>query len=78
MKKKVLIIFKYPHAWNTSGIDKFSNYYDTESLYISDLKNKNFTEIINYINDFIKKKILKLWFLMLIILNLSISFLLKG
>ena len=56
MKKKVLIIFKYPHVWNASGINKFSNYYDTEFLYISDLKNKNFTEIINYINDLIKTK----------------------
>ena len=42
MKKKVLIVFKYPHAWNAVGIDKFSNYYNTEFLYISDLKNKNF------------------------------------
>ena len=56
MKKKVLIIFKYPHVWNSAGIDKFSNYYDTEFLYISDLKNKNFTEIINYINDLIIAK----------------------
>ena len=56
MKKKVLIIFKYPHVWNSAGIDKFSNYYDTEFLYISDLKNKNFTEITNYINDLIIAK----------------------
>ena len=56
MKKKVLIIFKYPRVWNAYGIDKFSNYYETESLYINDLKNKNFTEIIDYINDLIKSK----------------------
>ena len=56
MKKKVLIIFKYPRVWNFAGIDKFSNYYDTESLYISDLKNKNFTEITKYINDLIIAK----------------------
>ena len=56
MKKKVLIVFKYPHIWNSVGIDKFSYYYDTEFLYISDLKNKNFTEITNYINDLIIAK----------------------
>jgi len=56
MKMKVLIIFKYPHVWNKAGIDKFSNYYDTEFLYISNLKNKNFTEIVNHINNLIKSK----------------------
>ena len=39
MKKKVLIIFKYPHEWNLGVTDKFSNYYDTEFLYISNFKN---------------------------------------
>ena len=43
MKKKVLIIFKYPHEWNADVTDKFSNYYDTEPLYVSDLK-KIFSE----------------------------------
>ena len=38
MKKKVFIIFKYPHEWNAHVIDKFSNYYDTEHLYISEIK----------------------------------------
>jgi len=42
MKKKVLMILKYPRGWNIAIIDKFSNYYDTEYLYISDYKNKNF------------------------------------
>ena len=56
MKKKVLIIFKYPHVWNKAGIDKFLNYYDTEFLYIRNLKNKNFTEIVNHINNLIKSK----------------------
>ena len=51
MKKKVFIIFKYPHEWNAHVIDKFSNYYDTEHLYISEIKNKNFTEIVNDINS---------------------------
>ena len=56
MKKKVLIIFKYPHAWNENVIDKFSNYYDTDHLYISEYKNLNFKEVIKSINDLIKSK----------------------
>ena len=51
MKKKVLIVFKYPHRWNNQVIKKFSNYYDTEKLYISDLKNINFKEVVNKISD---------------------------
>ena len=56
MKNKVLAIFKYPRAWNIDVVYRFSNYYDTEYLYISDYKNKNFTEIINEINNLIKSK----------------------
>ena len=56
MKKKVLIIFKYAHRWNLNVIDKFSNYYDTEFLYISNFKNRNFTETVNDINNLIKSK----------------------
>ena len=56
MKKKVLIIFKYPHEWNADIINKFSNYYDTEFLYISYFKNRNFTETVNDINNLIKSK----------------------
>ena len=56
MKKKVLIVFKYPHYWNSYVTNKFSNYYDTESLYISDYENKNFTEIVSEINGLIKSK----------------------
>ena len=56
MKKKVLIIFKYPHEWNLDVTDQFSNYYDTEYLYISDYKNKNFTEVIKETNNLIKSK----------------------
>ena len=50
MKKKVLIIFKYAHHWNSYITEKFSNYYDTEHLYISDYTNKNFTDIVNDIS----------------------------
>ena len=56
MKKKVLIIFKYPHAWNEHVINRFLIYYDTEYLYISNFKNKNFTEIVEHINNLIKLK----------------------
>ena len=52
MKNKVLIIFKYHHDhWNIPVIDKFSNFYETEHLYISDYKNKNFADIVNDINN---------------------------
>ena len=56
MKKKVLIIFKYPHAWNEHVINRFLIYYDTEFLYISNFENKNFTEIVEHINNLIKSK----------------------
>ena len=55
-KNKVLIIFKYPHAWNEHVVNRFLIYYDTEFLYISNFKNKNFTEIVDYINNLIKSK----------------------
>ena len=32
MKKKVLVIFKYPRAWNIDVVNRFSHYYDTEHL----------------------------------------------
>ena len=62
MKKKVLMILKYPRGWNSAIIDKFSNYYDTEYLYISNYKNKNFAEIIYEINNLIKLKDIKIVF----------------
>ena len=56
MKNKVLIIFKYGHYWNSNITEKFSNYFDTEFLYINNFKNKNFTETVNDINNLIKSK----------------------
>jgi len=56
MKKKVLLIFKYPRAWNIDVVNRFSHYYDTEHLYISDYNNKNFAEIVDDINNLIKSK----------------------
>ena len=56
MKNKVLAIFKYHRAWNMNVVNSFSNFYDIEYLQISDYKNKNFTGIINDINNVIKSK----------------------
>ena len=43
MKKKILIIFKYPRGnWNGPVIRKFSNFYDVEHLYISNYSNLQF------------------------------------
>ena len=57
MKNKVLIIFKYTHPhWNVPVINQFSYYYNTEHIYLSDYKNKNFTELVNIINSIIKSK----------------------
>ena len=51
------MLFKYPHGhWNIPVIKRFSNYYDVEPLYLSDIKNKNFIETVNEINNFIKEK----------------------
>ena len=56
-KNNVLIIFKYPHPhWNIPVINQFSNFYNTEHLYLSDYKNENFTQIVNKINNLIKSK----------------------
>ena len=56
MKKKVLAVFKYPRAWNVDIVNRFSNYYDTEYLYLSKYPNKNFTEVLNEINNQIYQK----------------------
>ena len=57
MKNKVLIIFKYPHGhWNIPVINKFSNFYETDHLYLSDFKDKNFENVINEVNKIIDNK----------------------
>lgn len=56
MKNKVLAIFKYHRPWNTDVVNSFSNFYEIQSLQINDYKNKNFSEIINDINNIIKSK----------------------
>ena len=62
MKKKCLLLFKYPLFWNKYAINKFLKFYDTEYLYISNFKNKNFSEIIDEINEFIKSKNIEIVF----------------
>ncbi len=56
MKKKVLAIFKYPRAWNIDIVNRFSNFYETEYLYLSDYTDKNFSEVLEEINNQILKR----------------------
>ncbi len=56
MKKNCLIIFKWPIFLNKFVVNKLSKFYQTEFLYLSDFKDKSFSEIIEEINDFIERK----------------------
>ena len=56
MNRKCLIVFKWPIFLNKFLINKLSKFYHTEYLYISDYKNKNFSEITEEINQYIKSK----------------------
>ena len=56
MKKKSLIIFKWPNFLNKYLISKLSNFYDVEHLYLTDFKKETFTEIIGEINKLISAK----------------------
>lgn len=62
MKKKVLLIFKWPVSLHKFLIIKFSKFYDIEHINISDFKDKNFSEITNEINDLIKSKKIEIVF----------------
>ena len=62
MKKKILILFKYPWHWNKFIINKLSRFYEVEYLYVDHIHNKNFTETIDEINDFIKLKDIEIVF----------------
>ena len=62
MKKKCLLILKWPIPTQKFLINKFSKFYETEHLFISDFKNKNFSEIIDEINNFIELKNIKIVF----------------
>jgi len=56
MRKNCLIIFKWPIFLNKFIVNKLSKFYQTDFLYLSDFKDKNFSEIIGEINDFIERK----------------------
>ena len=62
MKKKILILFKYPWHWNKFLITKFSKFYEVEYLYVNNIKNKNFSEVIDEINNLIKEKSIEIIF----------------
>ena len=62
MKKKCLLILKWPIPTQKFLINKFSKFYETEHLFISDFKNKGFSEIIDDINNFIELKNIKIVF----------------
>ena len=62
MRKKCLLLYKWPSYFTQFLINKFSKFYDTECLYISNFKNKNFSEIVNEINVFIKSKNIEIVF----------------
>ena len=56
MRKKCLIIYKWPNYFTQFLVNKFSKFYDVEYLYISNIKNKNFSETIDEINKIIESK----------------------
>ena len=56
MRKKCLLLYKWPSYFTQFLVNKFSKFYDTEYLYINEIKNKNFSETTNAVNEFIKSK----------------------
>ena len=62
MRKKCLLLYKWPSYFTQFLVNKFSKFYDTEYLYISEIKNKNFSETVNVVNEFIKSKNIEIVF----------------
>ena len=62
MKKKCLLLFKWPIPAQKFLIHKFSKFYEIEYLYISDFTNHTFTEIIDEVNEFNKLKRIEIVF----------------
>ncbi len=62
MRKKCLLIYKWPSYFTQFLINKFSKFYDTECIYISDIKNKNFSETVDEINQVIESKNIEIVF----------------
>ena len=62
MRKKCLLIYKWPSYFTQFLINKFSKFYDTECIYLSDIKNKNFSETVDEINKVIESKNIEIVF----------------
>ena len=56
MKKKCLIVFKWPIDLHSFIISKFSKFYDTEYIYLNKFKDQTYSEIIDEINGLIQSK----------------------
>ena len=56
MKKKCLIVFKWPIDLHSFIINKFSKFYDTEYIYLNKFKEQTYSEIIDEINKLIQSK----------------------
>ena len=62
MKKKCLLVWKWPIYAQIFLVNKFSKFYDVEQVFISDFKNKVFSEIIDDINLLIEAKNIEIVF----------------
>jgi len=62
MKKKCLILFKWPNYLNKYLISKLSKYYHVEHVYLSSYKGKSFSEIVDEINLTIESRSIELVF----------------
>ena len=62
MKKKCLLIFKWPIYAQKFLINKFSKFYETEHIFISDYKTQTYSKIIKEINELIKSKNIQIVF----------------
>ena len=62
MKKKCLLIWKWPIYAQIFLVNKFSKFYDVEQVFINDFKNKVFSEIIDDINLLIEEKNIEIVF----------------
>ena len=62
MKKKCLLILKWPIFLNNLLINKFSKFYEVEHLYIENFKNETYSEITEKINELIVSKKIEIVF----------------
>ena len=62
MKKKCLLIFKWPVYAQKYLINKFVKFYDVEYVQINSFVNKSYSEITAEINELIKSKNIEIVF----------------